>query len=369
MLDPLLGYEVDFLPVGDGRSGDAIAVRFGYLHATPARQTVVVIDGGYSDSGNALVEHVRTHYRTNRVDLVISTHPDADHTSGLEAVLELCDVGALWMHQPWNHTDDIASMFSHHRVTDASVSEKLKRELDSARSLEQLAIRKRIPISEPFTGLADSTGHVVIAGPTPHYYESLLPDFRCTPEPKVESKTGLYGGLWKSATDIVTTIAEAWHIETLSDSGVTSAENNTSAITMMQFGNDLLMFTGDAGIPALEAALESLTSAGVDLSPLKFFQVPHHGSRRNISPAILDRIVGLRLPAGAAATRTAFISAGANCEPKHPAKKVMNALTRRGVGVHVTAGRSMCHYNNAPGWRARGWSALTPQPLFLFVEE
>lgn len=58
-------YEIDFLPVGDGaRSGDAIALRYGNLEGTRAEQTVIVIDGGFSDDGEALVELIETHYDT-----------------------------------------------------------------------------------------------------------------------------------------------------------------------------------------------------------------------------------------------------------------------------------------------------------------
>ena len=49
-----MGYEIDFLPVGDGaRSGDAIALRYGNLEGTRAEQTVVVIDGGFTDDGRS----------------------------------------------------------------------------------------------------------------------------------------------------------------------------------------------------------------------------------------------------------------------------------------------------------------------------
>jgi glyoxylase-like metal-dependent hydrolase (beta-lactamase superfamily II) len=78
-----MGYEVDFLAVGDeGRSGDAIAVRFGNLN-DPSQQYVVVIDGGLTDTGTELVNHIKTFYNTSDVDLVISTHPDSDHAAGL----------------------------------------------------------------------------------------------------------------------------------------------------------------------------------------------------------------------------------------------------------------------------------------------
>jgi len=84
-----IGYEVDFLPVGDGeKCGDAIAFRFGRLLANPPQQTVVVIDGGFKDSGAALVQHIRDYYKTENVAAVISTHPDNDHASVMGLLTE-----------------------------------------------------------------------------------------------------------------------------------------------------------------------------------------------------------------------------------------------------------------------------------------
>jgi len=56
-------FEVDFLPIGDGsRSGDTIAMRF----TRPDTGTLahLIIDGGYEDDGDALVEHFANVYRT-----------------------------------------------------------------------------------------------------------------------------------------------------------------------------------------------------------------------------------------------------------------------------------------------------------------
>lgn len=60
-----MGFEVDFLSVGDGqRSGDAIALRLGNLHGSRDEQVVMIIDGGTTESGERLAEHVRHFYRT-----------------------------------------------------------------------------------------------------------------------------------------------------------------------------------------------------------------------------------------------------------------------------------------------------------------
>ncbi len=75
-----MGYEIDFLGVGEeSKSGDAIALRYGNLHGSRAEQTVVVIDGGFQNTGAKLVEHIIAHYGTSQVDLVINTHADPKH--------------------------------------------------------------------------------------------------------------------------------------------------------------------------------------------------------------------------------------------------------------------------------------------------
>lgn len=96
-------YEVDFLPVespgqSSSKCGDAVAINFTY--ATEKRQAVIVIDGGYTDTGSDLAEHIRCYYDTNVVDLVVSTHPDADHINGLRTLLGDMEVRQLMIHQP-----------------------------------------------------------------------------------------------------------------------------------------------------------------------------------------------------------------------------------------------------------------------------
>ncbi len=359
-----MGYEIDFLAVGEDKSGDAIALRFGNLHGQRNEQTIVVIDGGFQETGEQLVKHLKTYYNTDHVNLVVSTHPDADHAGGLEEVLQRCRVDALWMHQPWNHTDDIAKMFKDGRVTDASVEEALRKSLDNARRLERLATDKKIPIVEPFVGVKDASGRVVILGPTVEFYESLLPGFRGTPEPKY-AESGVLTRMVRGAEELVKKIAEHWNIETLDDTGETSAENNSSAILGVDFGDRWIMFTGDAGIPALTEVVKLFDARKLNFSKLDFVQVPHHGSRRNVGPTLLDRILGPK-QAQDQKLRTAFVSAAKGGAPKHPSKKVTNAFRRRGTHVYATQGRSILHHNNAPD---RGWTNVEPVPFYQEVEE
>ena len=55
-----MGYEIDFLPVGDGeKGGDAIVFRYGNINSNRNEQVVGVIDGGTKESGEKIVEHIK----------------------------------------------------------------------------------------------------------------------------------------------------------------------------------------------------------------------------------------------------------------------------------------------------------------------
>ena len=371
-----MGYEVDFLPVGNGeKSGDAIAVRFGDLHSRNRRdQFVMVIDGGTKESGQKLVDHIREYYTTSSVDLVVNSHPDADHSSGLSVVLEQLKVGKLWMHRPWMHSSRILSMFRDGRITTGGLSKKLRASLEDARELERVAQSQGISIEEPFVGVSASSVHgtVAVLGPTLEYYEGLLADFRKTPAKKeavcVSYRHGSVGLLMEKLAAVGSRIAESWGAETLVDPAeeATSAENNSSAILLIELADRNLLFTADAGVPALERAAEYAEDLGMDLRQCPFSQVPHHGSKRNVGPSILDRIIGPRLRNDVPG-KTAFVSVSEEGEPKHPSRKVTNAYRRRGARVVATMGSTKGHSHDAPD-RA-GWVSAEPLPFYTEVEE
>ena len=301
------------------------------------------------------------------MDVVISSHPDGDHSSGLAVVLENLKVGELWMHKPWEHTTDIARMFRDGRVSDMSVREAVRRSLESARDLERIASRRGIPIVEPFTGTSAFGTIVQVAGPTRQFYDSLLSDFRCTPAPTESILTALER-LLSPVGEAVASVFEDWNIETLTDSGTTSAENNSSTIVLVrpEVGHSILL-TADAGIPALTIAADILDGIAFDYNSLKLIQVPHHGSRRNVGPTVLNRLLG---PVKTVDTRlrSAYVSAAKDGAPKHPSKRVTNAFRRRGAHVYGTMdGCAIRHHHNAPD--RNGWVTIQPLPLYQQVEE
>ena len=358
-----MGIEIDFLPVGEKSSGgDAIALRYGDLHGSREAQTVVVIDGGYRDSGEALVDHITTHYNTDYVDFVISTHPDRDHISGLEVVLEQLKVGRLLMHLPWNHSDAVAES-RRGGFRSLAANEKLEKSFQEMSDLEAIANAKDIPISEPFAGVHTEDGCLRVLGPSQDYYEELLPGI-ITPTSLTRQ---IAEALVKAGQAVRAAFStETLDKETLRDDGETRPSNNSSVITLLQDGDFTALLTGDAGIPALERAAAFLESEGFVPGSLNFVQIPHHGSWRNVGPTVLNRLLGR--PAKETTHAVAFVSAPPeNPDAKHPAKKVTNAFIRRGYAVHATQGFTKWHRRNAP--ERVNYSNSTPIPFHERVEE
>lgn len=347
-----MAYEVDIMAVGDeSQSGDAIALRFGNFVNDPSDQTVVVIDGGFKESGEKLVKHIRDVYKTNHVDLVISTHPDNDHVSGLHVVLEELSVGELWMHRPWNMSQKIKSMAEDNRgFTAIGLSSKLKKSLESAYDLEKLANEKGVPkIIDPFQG-QNTFGNVIhVLGPSQDYYHELVTEFEkgSSYNPTIEK--------------IKRTISEVWHEDGLSEPEEDSvnARNNSSVILRVLLDGDHFLFTGDAGSKSLHLAVDYADNNNYSIKDkINFYQIPHHGSKKNVGPSILNRIIGPILNQGQKINKNGFISAATKSHPKHPSPLVVNAYTRRGVDVSVTAGSSNCFRSLDVPVRD-GWSAIS----------
>lgn len=347
-------YEIDYIPVGEGeKSGDAICLRFGNLSGTRAEQTVIVIDGGDKKAGESLVTHIQTYYKTDDVDYVVSTHPDGDHVSGLCIVLDKLNVGTLLMHRPWEHASDIKESFSDGRWTSRGLEERIEKSLKHASELESIATKKGITIVEPFQGVGTQDGVIRFLGPSKEFYQEMLTHFRSTPTPKVE--IGLISSIFQKAEDAVRFIEDRFDVDILNDDeDTTSAENNTSTILLITLGDHRLLFTGDAGKTALLEAVAHADSLGIPLTGLRFLDVPHHGSKRNLNTKILQKINA----------STAFISATGENE-KHPSKRVTNALKKHGANVYVNRKNPLLHHSGS----ARGWGSATAEPFHSQVEE
>lgn len=336
-------FEIDFLPVeaADGpgsKSGDAIAAKFTDAYGF---ERVAVLDAGFKDVGQAVVDCVRDHYGTNTVDLVISTHPDTDHLNGLETVIEQLNVGELLVHRPRLHASSLSDFTN----------------LESLDNLLAAASRRGVTLTEPFAGLERFGGALRVLGPTEAFYEECLREQLSTGY----ATKALIAKLTRRAVASFRAAAELLYlpVETLDETSDTTARNESSVVTLLTIDDQRLLFTGDAGAKALALALDEYEPVVGPLvvAPLNVIQVPHHGSRRNVTPSLLDRLLG---PAGTPhANGVVAIASSALADEKHPHPQVTNAFARRGAPVTATEGR---HLMQSYGTSRYGWSPVPALP-------
>ena len=362
-----MGYEVDVLGVGkESKSGDAIALRWGNLHGNRDQQKVVLIDGGFQETGKDVIAHIKSYYGTTIIDAVVSTHPDQDHVNGLHVILDEMTVKELWIHKPWEHNQGLAAKFLDGRVTDKSIGRRLKESLNSAAGLVAKAESKNIHIVEPFSGISlHNQGQFRVLGPSHQFYESLIPEFDGMPRAKATISSVL-AGITGSVGRAIKRFTSTWGVDALDDTDTTSAKNNSSAITLLTVDGRYLLFTGDAGITALTYAAVHLEAVS-NGAKLRFIQIPHHGSRRNVGPAILDRLIGRPVAQGETRSISAIASTAKKGEPKHPRKAVMNAFTHRGASAMATRGKTIWHSHDAPG--RIGWTPVAPDNYYWDYED
>lgn len=352
-----MAFEIEYIPVGDGdKSGDAIVLRYGNLIGSRDEQIIIVIDGGFEPSGEEVVSHIQKFYGTNVIDLVISTHPDMDHIAGLCIILEKMTVNALLMHKPWDHAEYIKEAFKKGDITTAGLKKRIEKSLQHASNLESIALKKGVPIIEPFQGVRGYSDTLHVLGPSKEYYEDLLPHFREMPD-TLEALEKIFAPVKEAVQSAVEWVEDHIGVDLIdNDEDKTSPENNTSTVILFEIEGHKLLLTGDAGKTALLNSAEYAKSLGILLTDLNFFDVPHHGSKRNLSTKVLNEIHA----------ETAFISASKN-STKHPAKKITNALKKKNIAVYVNRRGTLRHHRNAPD--RPNWVSAIEEPFHDKVED
>ena len=368
--------ELEFRPVGEGsRPGDAILLRYG----TPDSYELMIVDGGNLTSGAEMVAHVRQQFGARAViSHVVVTHADLDHASGIREVLDGLPVGNLWIHKPWEAAQGSLPYFKDKRWTVSGLEMTLFKEYDVIAEIVQKAVAKGIAVGTPWAGTR--IGPFIVLSPSQGVYEMFLPQFDRTPEPDQAALEAV--GLWigkaapgnavwalleKAAAKVQSWFEESWASERLRDGGQTSTSNETSVVLYGAFAPDRrVLLTGDAGVLGLSMAANYADQAGLPLQQFSFVQIPHHGSRRNVGPTIVNRLLGPIQTQSTAHRFTAFVSAPKD-DATHPRQMVLNAFMRRGGNVVTTQGKAIVHYGGFPA--RPGYVNAATAPFVARVED
>ncbi|WP_284777088.1 MBL fold metallo-hydrolase [Agrobacterium sp. lyk4-40-TYG-31] len=357
-----MAFEIDFLPVGSGtKSGDAICVRYGNGYN---QATIHVIDGGYTETGPEIVEHIRTTYgNPDFIDHVVLTHPDTDHVSGLFHVIENFSVGTLWMHRPWLYASEIIHRF-HGNWTVDGLTRHLKDQFATLVELEKLAISRGVSVASPLQG-AEIGAFTVLAPERSRYLDIIVALPNTPAEVKSKKASALHAFdmlIERAKIAILKHVSEDWYNETLEEyPGATSPSNESSVVQATVLDGKKILLTGDVGPTGLQEAYDYASIRGFSQPDL--MQVPHHGSRRNVTPSVLNCWLGGVVTEGY--SHGYAVCSAAENDLDHPRAKVENAFLRRGYPVYSTKGQLKYYAEGV----SRGYSYAQPAPFRTQVEE
>jgi beta-lactamase superfamily II metal-dependent hydrolase len=345
-------YQIDFLGSESEKSCDAISLRYRKAGVTRLH----VVDGGYADTGEKLVQHIRTYYEQPAfIDSMVVSHPDQDHATGLQSVLEAFKVGELWMLRPWLYAEELLGRFSKFSSVEG-LRRRLKELYPQIAALESLAEQKRVPIREPFQGAR--IGDFLVLSPTRAMFLDLVVLSEKTPETTESAErraaanfSTLLAGVVKKTYALIRSL---WGDEVFSVEE-TSSENEMSVVQFLGSLGSKFLLTADAGRGALAEAIRYSRAAGVPF-PVTHFQVPHHGSRRNVSSEVLDELLGPRLPAPLpeGQEQVHCVASVSKNDEDHPRKSVVRAVIHRGGALQATRERTLLFAN---GLARSGWTA------------
>ena len=281
-------YCIRFFKVGnETKGGDAILIELFDERDNPF---VILVDGGYKDTGEIISRHIIAEYDAPVIHLMINTHPDLDHTSGLKAILENDDIEVknIVMNRPWKDAGLKPEHFKDGRMTENSLAKRLRDEFTIADDIEDIAQKKKIPVYRVFQGCTLVQDVLTVLAPSKISYKNFLLASGKSPDAYVD---GLNERNYQKAELEEEPYDESGIIQWF-DEEETSEVNQTSLALSLKIGEEHFLFTGDAGKTTLISALdfyEELPWTN-DTGDFTVVQLPHHGSRKNINPTILKRL-------------------------------------------------------------------------------
>lgn len=277
-------FTVELLPA---RHGDALWIEYG----TPGRPHRILVDGGPRSTVTlTAIEELLTQ-RGSDLELLVVSHIDADHITGVLGLLENRGIALhprdVWFNG-WNHLPaDVLGAKQAERLGAAIVARRLPWNTDFAGNAVVLPDDGPLPVVDLPGGM-----RLTLLSPT----RPALADLRPVWKKEVE-KAGLVPGaaaeeararhpdlLGAGALDPAALAGEAFE-----EDG--SAANGSSIAFLAEFDGRSVLLTGDAHAGILADGLRRLAAErGSATVRVDAFKLPHHGSRHNLSPEVLDLV-------------------------------------------------------------------------------
>lgn len=302
-----MAFEIELLALGNA---DSIIIRY---ISESNHEWVVLIDAGNKGDGEKIESYIKKYTNQKYIDLAVCTHPDNDHIGGFFYLLNNVDIKKFWIHDPSQHIDLAAVK---NTISTATLYRKMNiitESIDNSTNLLTQIDKKGIKREEPFSELSHPIIPIKVLGPSKPFYEELLKGFRDINS--LIKEEAFYDDF------AVQEISETESLsDTLDSDDDKSCENNTSAIIAFYPENEIFLFTGDAGV----IALDNMLSRYSKLENIYCLKVPHHGSKYNLSSKIINKLSPTYSVISASGTR------------KYPSRAVVNALKKVNSNVYST---------------------------------
>ena len=313
---------------------------------------ITIIDGGNPNDAKKIIAHYEKNIKPNIKDntpiLIINTHPHKDHIGGLVDLVHYFknQIARFYYNDPTKYISE--DKRGGIRTLSESIlysNNKVKRIMESFKDIDNLndvLDQYNIQPIEAFSNTILDHNLFEIVGPSKAFYLEQLEHFSNIERMKFMSLNTL-----KEAE--VNEVDEGLKpCSILDEKNDSSAENLTSVLTKFTDSKGRkYLFTADAGIDSFESTVNN----GYDIKDLHICQLPHHGSRRNMSTNWV-----------ASFNPTQFW-VSANGSSKHPRKAVISCIKKNlpNCNVYSTHKGGTKHINSTIGlFPKRNWTTANP---------
>ena len=291
-------YEIDMLDVEDA---DAFLIHF---YDNVNNEYIVLVDAGRYEDGERVSKFIKETYGRYFVDLAICTHCDDDHYGGLLWMVEdmmnhpetSVDIKEIWMNDPGLHcwANDFERRTSDSRTQTQArqvyTLENGKNFIETVNALRRsgnvnAGIKVREIFSDDLEGYTAFDGVIEVIGPSIEYYENQVLKFRHSMKANKTSAAVI-----DEDDDDAVEIDEVGNVKsaTLDNATPDDSPHNLSSIIFLfkPIEGKNYLFTGDAG----EDSFNNLRYVNdwMRLKNIYWLKLPHHGSKRNISCAMIN---------------------------------------------------------------------------------
>ncbi|WP_242157348.1 MBL fold metallo-hydrolase [Aestuariivivens sediminis] len=313
---------------------------------------ITIIDGGYLKDAKTIIEHyenyIKPHISDNSPILIINTHPHSDHIGGLIDLVHYFKnkIVRFYYNDPTDYIEEAkrneikslneSFLYSNQRVQ--KLFESLKQSDDLSNVLDQYGISKLSAFSD---SVLDHNLFEFV-GPSKSFYLEQLGYFTNIDNLKT---SGSNIEPESEINEVQEGLNPCVKVDEKNDA---SAENLTSVLTRFtDSSNRKYLFTADSGVDAFESA----ESNGYNIKDLYFCQLPHHGSRRNVSTNWISNFNPNQF----------WVSASGN--KKHPRKAVITCIKKNlpDCKTYSTHKTGTIHFNSKSNiFPERNWATAEP---------